>query len=280
MKTCGILAVWAAVLMVGCGGDSGGSSSAPPPSGAVSQAQKADVASAAAEETTEIATEAVVESGAPGATSSKSGGSSKPLTSINYQASVTLTVDLDAPAPGGGDAHPNATGVFSVSAAGTITGDASAGHADYSCTVTWLTDGIFTDPVCGAQATVAAGSTRTFSCSIDWSYTDDLNWSVSAASDLSGSGTVSLSHGGTTWTATGSVERHATLHFSRSAGAWTFSAGLNGLRVFTITDGVETHLVTITVSALDHIVIEVDGVSYGPYTLAQIRAVWRFDCDG
>jgi hypothetical protein len=33
-------------------------------------------------------------------------------------------------------------------------------------------------------------------------------------------------------------------------------------------------------SALDHIVIEIDGVAFGPYTLAQIRWWFGYDCNG
>src|SRR5512144_1088262 len=106
----------AAVLMVGmavgCG--EGGSSGAAPSSSPTSQAQTAGTAWATVGKTEEAATSAVVESGAPGATSAKSQKSYTAGTTINYQASVTVTVDLDALNGSGQDAYPNATGKFTV----------------------------------------------------------------------------------------------------------------------------------------------------------------------
>jgi hypothetical protein len=283
MKKCGWMALTlVAALAVGCG-EGGKSSATVAPS--VSQkavAQQADSGSSGVEMSTDIANDAIVESGAPGATTAKTGQSksSAKATSISYQASVTVTVDLDALNGSGQDAHPNATGSFSVAATGTLNGDEFAGEATYAVTVTWLTDGVFTDPVCGDSATIAAGSHWSYNLVVQWAKTDDLNWSISAVADVNGAANATVTHNGKTWTVTGTVTRHATASFSRTAGNYAFSFGITGTRTIIVTDGVETHTVIITMSALDHITIDVDGAVFGPYTLAQIRWWFGFECNG
>src|SRR5688572_7699444 len=99
----------AAVLMVGMAvgcGDSGSSSGAPS-AAAKAEGQKANTASSTVAKTEEAATNALIESGAPGATSGKSQKSYAAGTTINYQASVTVTVDLDMLNDAGQDAFPN-----------------------------------------------------------------------------------------------------------------------------------------------------------------------------
>lgn len=284
-KMCGW---WALTLMValavGCGDGGGSSSSGGPSVAQKAQAQQAASASSGIERTQDAANDAIVESGAPGSTTAKTGGSAKSApatttgTTINYQASVTLTVDLDALNGSGQDAFPNATGKFTVSATGTIAGDGAAGQATYAVHVAWITDGVFTDPVSGASATIASGSNWNYSLVIQWSKTDDLNWSIQATADVNAALNATVKHDSKTWTVTGTVARHASLSFSRTAGnyAWTFS--IHGTRTVVVTDGTETHTVISTMTALDHIVIEIDGVAFGPYTLAQIR--WWFGYDG
>ena len=286
MATKNLHGLWAAVLVlgvaVGCG-DGGGGSSAPAPNPAQQSAtQVANSASSPVTKSTEAATDALVEAGSPGATSSKTGstGSSTAGGTINFQASVSLTVDLDAPNSSGQDAHPNASGIFQVNATGSITGDSMNGEAQYNVTVTWQTNGVFTDPVCGAQATVLAGSQISYSLTIQWSKTDDLNWSIQATYDVSGSASGTVSHGGHLWNVTGSVTVHASATFSRSAGTYSFTFSINGQRTITIDDGVESHTVTITMEALDRLFITVDGVTFGPYTLAQIWWIFHCDCRG
>jgi len=272
-----------AALAVGCGGDGGGggaSATGGPSASQKAEAQQADAGSSSVERTMDASNDAIVESGAPGATTAKTGvsKSSASGTTINYQASVTVTVDLDSLNGSGQDAFPNATGKFSVSATGTITGDSSAGQATYAVHVTWLTDGVFTDPVCGDSATVASGSNWNYSLVVQWAKTDDLNWSIQATADVNGALNATVIHSGKTWTVTGTVTRHASASFSRTAGNYSFTFGINGQRTVVITDGTETHTVISTMTALDHIMIEIDGAVFGPYTLAQIR--WWFVYDG
>jgi len=277
---------WAAILVlglaVGCGDNGGGGASnvATPTSAQKASGQTANAAANSVSVTQDAANDALVESGAPGSTSAKTGSSKSSTagTTINYQASVTLTVDLDVLNGQGQDAFPNASGQYKVEANGTVTGDALAGEVTYNVKVTWITDGHFTDPVCGDSATVATGSNWSYSLLIQWSKVDDLNWSIQASSDVNGTLNATVTHNLKTWTVTGTVTRHASLSFSRTAGNYAFAFSINGLRTVVVTDGTETHTVVVTMTALDHIVIDVDGVAYGPYTLAQILWWWAFDC--
>lgn len=284
MTTQRITGWWALALVgalaVGCG--EGGKSSGGPSASQKAIAQQADSGSSSVERTMDASNDAIVESGAPGSTSAKTGSSKSSAagTTINFQANVTVTVNLDALNGSGQDAYPNASGSFDVAAAGTIVGDASAGEATYAVQVKWLTDGVFTDPVCNDSATVAAGSHWNYSLVVQWAKTDDLNWSIQATADVNGALNATVTHDQKTWTVTGTVTRHATVSFSRTAGNYSFTFGINGQRTVVVTDGVETHTVISTMSALDHIVIEIDGVSFGPYTLAQIRWWFGYDCNG
>lgn len=277
-----LAAVLVVGMAVGCGDNGGGGSGAAPGATQKAQAQIGDAASSSVELAQEAANDAIVESGAPGSTSAKTGSSKSSAagTAINYQASVNLTVNLDALNSSGQDAFPNATGSFSVAATGSVTGDGMAGEVTYKVNVTWITDGVFTDPVCGDSATVKSGSKWSYDLAIQWAKTDDLNWSIQATSDVNGTLNATVTHDLKTWTVTGTVTRHASVAFSRTNGNYAFSFGINGQRTVVVTDGVETHTVVSTMTALDHIVIEVDGVSYGPYTLAQLRWWFGYDCNG
>lgn len=272
----------AAVLMVGmavgCG--EGGTTGAAPSASQKAAAQTANTGSSTVSQTQDAANDAIVESGAPGSTSAKA-GSQKSFTAgtaISYSASVTLTVDLDVLNGLGQDAFPNATGKFKVTANGTLTGDGMNGEVTYDVHVEWLTDGVFTDPACATSATIAAGSNWNYDLQIQWAKTDDLNWSISAAADVAGALNATVTQDGTTWTVTGTVTRHAALTFSRSNGNYAFTFGIHGQHTAVVTNGIETHTVVTTMSALDHIIIEVDGVAFGPYTLAQILWWWGFHC--
>jgi hypothetical protein len=272
-----LAAVLVVGMAVGCG--EGGSSGATPSASEKSQAQNAGSASSTVAKTEEAATNAVIESGAPGSTSAKSQKSYAGGTTINYQASVTVTVDLDGLNGSGQDAYPNATGKFTVTANGTVIGDGMNGEITYDVHVKWDTDGVFTDPACGTTATIASGSNWNYDLKIQWAKTDDLNWSISATSDVDGSLNATVLHDGVTWTVTGSVTRHAALSLSRTNGNYAFSFGIQGNHTVVVTNGIETHTVVSIMKALDHITIEVDGITYGPYTLAQILWWWAFHCN-
>ena len=272
----------AAVLMVGmavgCG--EGGTSGATPSASQKVAAQNAGTGSSSVAKTQDAANDAIVESGAPGSTSAKS-GSQKSFTagtSISYAASVTLTVDLDVLNGQGQDAFPNASGQFKVTANGTVTGDGMNGQVTYDVHVEWLTDGVFTDPACATSATIGAGSNWNYDLQIQWAKTDDLNWSISASADVAGALSATVTKDGVTWNVTGTVTRHASLTFSRTNGNYAFTFGINGQHTAVVTNGIETHTVVTTMSALDHIIIEVDGVAFGPYTLVQVLLIWGYHC--
>ena len=88
-----------------------------------------------------------------------------------------------------------------------------------------------------------------------------------------------VTKGPNSWDVTGTLNRHATLSFTRVAGTYTFSFGIQGERIVIVTDGVETHTVVFTMSALDHIIVTVDGVAFGPYTAAQVWWYFNLDCN-
>jgi hypothetical protein len=276
------MAAAAAVLAIGLGcGDSGGGSSGGGPSASqTAAAQKAGAAGTSADDTVAASTDAILAAGSNGATSAKSvsGGAQAPSPTFNFQGSVSVVVDFDAQDGLGNDLFPNVQGKLQVDAAGSVSGDPSAGTATYSVQTEWLTDGIFTDPVCGAEATVGTGSGLSYSLTVEWIYTDSVNWSIQAVSDFSAARTVTVTHDGQTWTVTGTVERHATAAITRSAGAFSVVVTVTGNRTVIVSDGVETHTVVIDVQAIDKIFITVDGVTFGPYTALQIRRAWHFDC--
>jgi len=279
MKNGWLAAVLMVGMAVGCG--EGGTSSAPPNASQKAAGQTAETSSSSVAQTQDAANDAIVESGAPGSTAAKS-GSQKAYTAgtaISYQGSVTVTVDLDMLNGLGQDAFPNASGQFSVKATGDVVVDGQNGHVNYDVQIEWLTNGVFNDPACGTSATIASGSKWSYSLKIQWAKTDDLNWSISATADVNVALDATVTHDGTTWTVTGTVTRHAALNFSRSNGNYSFTFGIHGQHSVVISNGIETHTVISTMSALDHIVIEIDGVSFGPYTLAQILWWWFFACN-
>lgn len=281
MKTMKIKGFAAAVLAlglaVGCDQEFSGVA---PKAAQKMQAQAADAGSSTVGQTVDVSTNAVVESGAPGSTSAKSGAAKTGGASVNFQASVSVTVNLDAQNGSGQDLFPNASGQFSVAATGTLLGNASSGQITYAVHVVWLTDGVFVDPACGASATVASGSVLDYSLLVQWSVTDDQNWSIQATADVTGTADATVSAGGQTWTVNGSVAHHASAVFSCAAGTYTLSFGVTDHRTLAISNGSESHTVVITATALDHIVIEIDGVAFGPYTLAQVLWWFGFNCNG
>lgn len=97
---------------------------------------------------------------------------------------------------------------------------------------------------------------------------------------MNGSLNATVSDQTKTWTVTGTVTRHVAESFSSVAGTLSFSIAVNGQRTLVVTDGTVTHTVIITVNSLDNIVIEVDGVTFGPYTLGQVRFWFGLDCNG
>jgi hypothetical protein len=284
LKTIGLWAVGATLAaLVGCGSQGSADGVVTPTPEQKSASQAAAAGGGPVDQTSQAATNALVENGAPGSTSSQTSSSAlvASTTGINFQASVTVVVDLDALDASGNDPYPNASGKFQVTATGTITGDSMNGQASYAVDITWLTAGVFTDPVCGAQATVNSGSQLSYSLVIQWAKTDDLNWSIQATYDVSGSATGTVvNHLGRTWDVTGTVTGHASASFTRTAGSFGFTFSINGLKSIVITSGTEQHTVTFTLQAIDRVFVDIDGATFGPYTLAQVRWFFGLDCRG
>ena len=274
-------ALAALALSIGCG-DGGGSSSSGSGPSTVQKAstQKADAAGDAANQSVSLATEAIADSGSNGAVSAKGATSAaKVVTAFNYQASVNVTIDLNAVDGNGNDRWPNASGQLNIVANGTISGDSSAGSAAYDVQTTWVTPGVFTDPVSGVVATMAVGSGFQYAASLTWTWAAADDWSVTATSDLSGQHEVAVVAGGASFTVTASGSRHAEAVFTQTPSGFTLSWNVSGTRTVTITNGVETHVVTVTMLNPNHITITVDGTVFGPYTAYQIHVYFGCHMD-
>jgi hypothetical protein len=265
-------ALAALTLTIGCGDSGGGGSAGGPTPTQASAVQKSDGAGDATNQTMNAANEALVDSGSGGAVAAKGAPSAARSTgSFSFQANVNITIDLNDTDAQGNDRWPNAKGQLNIVAAGSISGTGNAGSASYDVEATWLTEGEFTDPVSGVVAKVAQGSAIEYHLDVQWSYTDDLNWSISASSDLAGQGTLTVIDDGVTYVATDSGSRHVDVSFTRTPTSFSIVYSVTGTRTVTVTNGVESHVVTINVAGLDSITITVDGVVYGPYTAFQIR---------
>lgn len=275
MKTIPTLtaALAALALTIGCG-DTGGSSGSGGPSASESAAaQKGDAAGDAANQTLALSTEALADSGSNGAVSSKgrAPAGKSAVASFNYQAAVNVVLDLDAVDGLGNDRWPNASGQLNIVASGVLSGDSTSGSALYDVQTNWLTPGVFTDPVSGVSATMAVGSGFQYSASLTWTWSAADVWSVTATSDLSGQHEVTVVDDALIFTATASGSRHADVTFSQTAAGFSLTWNVSGTRTVTVTNGVETHVVTVTMLNPNHITITVDGTVFGPYTAFQIR---------
>jgi len=283
MRNAMTLAALAALGMtIGCGDSGGGGSSSPNVSAEQAEAvQMSDGASDASSQTMHAANDGIVNSGSGGAVAAKgqpglgaaSGGS------FSFQANLNFTLDLDDTDAQGADRFPHATGRLQIVASGSVSGNGNAGNATYDVETTWLTEGVFTDPVSGCVAKMAAGSGLAYDLSVSWSYTDELNWSIHAESNLSGNHTVTVIKGPETFTAAASGSRHVEASFTRTPSSFTIAYSVEGTRTVTLSNGAETRVVVVDVDGLDKITITVDGVVYGPYTAVQIRRFFNCHID-
>lgn len=270
-----VLSLVAGSWMVGCGGDSGGAAPASPSSSQLTQTQEAGAADSAANQATSAATDGVVADGTGGAASSKP-NSSAPSFGFNFNSSVNVTVDLDALNAQGNDRYPNTTGLISVSATGTVTGTSQNGQASYSVQVTVLTDVVYTDPNSGDSGRIAPGASWTYTLSVSWSWTDSQNWTVSTSSDSQLSGLqVTVQSGALVVTASVSGTRQVSGLWTRAAGVPSFSYSWTGVKTITVTEGTTSHVIVIEVQSSTSIFITVDGVTFGPYTVAQVVAFFQ-----
>jgi hypothetical protein len=258
----------AVALVPACGGSGGGGGSGP------SQEQQTAVLSAnAAGNTTNqsvtASTEAIVDSGSSGATQSTASSGS----SINYSGSLDLVIDLDAPNASGNDRYPNATGLIHVVASGVITGSSGSGSANYDVMVEATTDCVFNNPYQGTSGTIYAGSTFNYTLDITWSWTDADNWTISVTTDTSLTNfSASCTSGSVTHSATINGSRDVTATFSSTAGTWSGSWSITSY--WTIVT--PAHTVVINAVNINTIYITIDGITFGPYTAAEL--LWWFHC--
>ncbi len=232
--------------------------------------QKAGAANGPAE-MEQAASNAVVDSGSGGATTS-----SKPTAGFAFSATIALTVDLDAVDGLGNDLWPNATGLLDVDASGTVTGDAASGTADYTVVVTALSTCVFTNPNASSSATVPPGASLTLTQHLTWSWTDAQNWSVS--SDATGSVTgvpVTIQKGPLLVDATVTRSRHSTWTFSQAGSVYSGSGTWTSLTTVELATG---DVVVFDVQNPSLIYITVNGVTFGPYTTGEVWWIFGVWC--
>lgn len=266
-------ALAALAFMIGCG-DGGGSSGSSAPTSAQQEAvQKGDAAADAANQTMALSVEALADSGTSGAVASKGVPSAGKTTinSFNYQAALNITLDLDEKDAQNNDKWPHASGTLNIVADGTLTGDSTSGSATYDVETNWITPGVFTDPVSGCVATMAVGSGLQYSATVTWTWAAQDDWSVTATSHLSGNHTLTVVDAGATYTATASGFRDAAVTFTQKPSGFSLTWNVSGERLVTLSNGVETHTILVVMTNPNHILITVNGTTFGPYTAWQIR---------
>jgi len=277
---------WAAAvgfgLLWGCGDDGGSGGGAPAPTQSETVlVQKADAAGAGVDEAMTAASEGIIDTGSGDSSSASktvAGAQAAPTPTFTFQKSVSVVVDLDGLNAQGNDRYPNATGVISVSAAGTLSGGSGAGHADYAVQVTYDTEAVFTDPVSGATATVAAGASFSYALAVDWVYTDAYNWAITHVSHAQVQGLmVTVAGGGDSATVSVEAVRDVSCALTRAVGSFSAVWSVSGIKEVTIVHGAETHTVKLEVRSLAEIYVTVDGTTYGPYTAAQLRWLCAVD---
>ena len=258
-----IALVWIlSCVACGSGSDSG------PTQAQVSETQKADAAGDTTNEMTTASSDAVVDSGSGGATQNTA-----PTSGFTYANTVNVTVDFDALNIGGQDRYPNATGQIAVSASGSVVGTSSAGTVDYAVTATALTICIFTDPTSGTKATIAAGSSLSYTLHLVWSWTDSQNWTVTSSSTGSITAfSATVLYQGVAYGATVNGSRQTGGTFQKSAGTYSASATWSGNKTITFANG---HVVAFDVQNPNTIYVSIDGFTFGPYTIAELILIFQ-----
>lgn len=199
-------------------------------------------------------------------------------TPFSFAASGSVTVDFDA----FGHDHQHLSGSvrYDWDGAAVVSEPLhTSGSADYMVTATWLTDGVYTDPHSGVTVTIAAGATWTFDATFDWNWVSDTAWSIDATGDF----TVPADAPWEQTVTRGDVERDTSTHGQRHEAVRFAKAGDTVTFVHqvvsdwhVVTSGpAGTHTVHWDRDGLDEIRIIVDGVTYGPYSRAQVRHLWK-----
>jgi hypothetical protein len=275
-----LAAIAGLACLAGCG--STGSSSAKPSADQSATAQDSATSLAALDRTTDVANLAIINDGTHGAARSN-GLATLAETSFTFSADGSATIDLDGTDGAGHDLYPNASGTFTVTWHGSVVASqptGSAGVADYAVSVHYDTACVFTDPRCAKTATIAAGATLAYAAELSWNRVSDAQWTVDAQTDHSADGfSLTVQDHDVTTTVAVDGSRHATGHLAYSGGTLSASKTVVAHWTVDITRGAEHHTVVWDRPELNQIWITVDGVKYGPYTLAEARLIVHAQID-
>ncbi len=234
----------------------------------VTEVQKADAAADSANEVTAASSDAVVDSGSGGATQNAA-----PTTGFTYANTVNVTVNFDALNIGGQDRYPNATGQIAVASSGSVVGTSGAGSVDYAVTATALTPCVFTDPGTGTKATIAAGSSLSYTLNLVWSWSDSQNWTVTSSSNGSITAfSATVLYQGVTYGATINGSRQTGGTFQKSAGVYSASITWSGNKTIALSNG---HTVVFDVQSPNSIYVTIDSFTFGPYTVTELILIFQ-----
>ncbi len=274
-----IAAVAGIALIAGCGsqGDSTGAAPAPSATQKVS-AQESAASLEALASTMDLANDAIISDG----TNTTTAGTSAIRDTIaestfDFSESGSVTVDLDQTDSDGHDLHPNATGVVTIAWSGAVSISQPThtfGQAAYDVSVHYDQACVFTDPRNGNTATIAADSALSYSLDLDWFRESDDNWYVDAVADHGATAfDVTTVCAGVTRQAIIDGTRHATGHLGYQGGVLSASKTVTSYWTVQTSGPGGNHTVIWDRPALNQIFIVVDGTRFGPYTLAQARAI-------
>lgn len=237
-------------------------------------AQEADDAAAALKMLETYATQAIVDQ-----SSQAQGAGNGPildlLNNLNFKNSYDFEVDLDAQVQGE-DLFPNATGVLSVQATGSLDLGAKTLTLD-SVTVTVLTEVALTDPDNpGASAIIAQGDAIQYSLAITWSFTTLQTWTVNAEANIETTGfAVTLSEDDETMSASATMDLIVYTTVDSVSGVKTVSTEVSGTWQVDWTDGDDSNSVEIEIVSKDEIYLTVGKMEFGPLSTEELQETFQ-----
>ncbi|HYE04761.1 MAG TPA: hypothetical protein VEL07_04490 [Planctomycetota bacterium] len=266
-------------LVAGCGsqGDSDKDSAATPSAPQAASAQQSAATLEALSSSLDLANETIIQRGThTDASLTAAVRDTEAEAPFEFTGTGSVTVDLDLMVDGQ-DAYPNATGRVTIAWTGAVSVSQplhTFGEAHYDVTVDYDEDCVFTDPRNGNTATIAADSALSYSLDLDWFRESDENWYIDAVSDHGADAfDLTVVCGGVSRQAIVDGSRHATGHLGYQGGVFTASKTVTSLWTVQTSGPDGSHTVVWDRPSLNRIFIVVDGVRFGPYTLAEARAI-------